>query len=69
MTNTSICETPNRLMLGREVVTPLELLTPPSSDTGYCSPWMESLHDRSLWIESYVTRQFPGSQSLYTRSL
>ncbi len=39
-------ETPNRLMLGREVVTPATLLDPPPPDATDKVPWVESLHQR-----------------------
>jgi len=38
-------ETPNRLMLGREVVTPLQLMTPPVPDQRERHPWVETLKD------------------------
>ena len=38
-------ETPNRLMLGREVTTPLLLLTPPPPEMQDRSPWVETLHE------------------------
>ncbi len=37
-------ETPNRLMLGREVVTPLTLLAPPVPDLKKRHSWVEHLH-------------------------
>ena len=38
-------ETPNRLMLGREVTTPLTLLAPPVPNLPERPPWIESLHE------------------------
>jgi transposase InsO family protein len=37
-------QTPNRLMLGREVTTPLQLLAPSPPDAEPRPPWVESLH-------------------------
>ena len=39
-------ETPNRLMLGREVNTPISLLAPPAPDTVQRTDWVESLHEK-----------------------
>ena len=38
-------ETPNRLMLGREVTTLLQLLTPLPPDARKRTPWVEALHE------------------------
>jgi transposase InsO family protein len=38
-------ETPNKLMLGREVTTPLTLLAPPPPDAKRRKAWIESLHE------------------------
>ena len=43
--HTTTGETPNRLMLGREVTTPLQLLTPPPPVGPARSPWVDSLHE------------------------
>ena len=39
-------ETPNRLMLGREVYTPATLLAPPAPDATPKQPWVDQLHQR-----------------------
>ena len=39
-------ETPNRLMLGREVVTPITLLAPPAPGVEAETDWVQSLHKK-----------------------
>ena len=46
-------ETPNRLMMGREVETPLTLLAPPPTTTNNDIPWVEALEDR--FRDTYAT--------------
>ena len=46
-------ETPNRLMLGREVATPTSLLTIPPPGKTERLPWVESLH--AVFEETYAT--------------
>jgi hypothetical protein len=48
-------ETPNRLMLGREVNTPLSLLAPVEPDGGDRNVWVEKLHEN--FAEAYIRVQ------------
>ena len=45
-------ETPNRLMLGREVVTPMTLLAPPPPGTEEADEWVKGMHKR--FSETYA---------------
>jgi hypothetical protein len=50
-------ETPNRLMLGREVVTPVKLLVPASPDVTEKVSWVDSLHQRFRETSRLVMEQ------------
>ncbi len=60
--HTTTGETPNRLMLGREVTTPLQLLTPPPPDVSGRLPWIETLHDNFQQAHANVQQHYGGEQ-------
>lgn len=55
-------ETPNRLMLGREVTTPLTLLAPPVPNMPGRPPWIESLHENFADAHRLVQEHFAKAQ-------
>lgn len=55
-------ETPNRLMLGREVVTPLTLLAPPVPNLLPRHPWVEDLHEQFASAHSRVQEAIGRAQ-------
>ena len=57
-------ETPNRLMIGREVETPLALLAPPPTTTSNDIPWVETLEDR--FRDTYATALATAKNQLRT---
>jgi transposase InsO family protein len=61
-------ETPNRLMLGREVTTPLRLLAPAAPDEEKKQPWIESLHENFAEAHSRVQDQIEKSQRIQKQS-
>ena len=57
-------ETPNRLMLGREVNTPLRLLAPVAPDDQERHAWVEQLHDNFADAHLRVQEQIKKAQRL-----
>jgi transposase InsO family protein len=55
-------ETPNRLMLGREVTTPLQLLAPPPPDESPRPAWAENLHRKFQETHQQVLEHFGQAQ-------
>jgi transposase InsO family protein len=55
-------ETPNRLMLGREVATPLTLLAPAAPNLPERTRWVEKLHDNFAGAHRAVQEQIAKAQ-------
>ena len=68
ISHTTTDETPNRLMLGREVTTPLQLLTPPPPDAKERTPWVEALHENFQEAQQRVLAHFGKEQRLQKAS-
>ncbi len=66
--HTTTDETPNRLMLGRETTTPLQLLTPPPPDMIRRTPWVEVLHENFQEAQKRVLAHFGKEQRLQKAS-
>ena len=66
--HTTTDETPNRLMLGREATTPLQLLTPPPPDMTGRTPWVEALHENFQEAQQRVLAHFGKEQRLQKAS-
>jgi transposase InsO family protein len=69
--HTTTGETPNRLMLGREVTTPLQLLTPPPPDVANRAPWVETLHqnfqESYRQVQEHYTKEQRRQKATYDR--
>jgi polyhydroxyalkanoate synthesis regulator phasin len=60
--HTTTGETPNRLMLGREVTTPLQLLAPVPPNTENRHAWVETLHENFAEAHVRVQEQIGRAQ-------
>ena len=66
--HTTTDETPNRLMLGREATTTLQLLTPPPPDAKERTPWVDALHENFQEAQQRVLAHFGKEQRLQKAS-